>query len=321
MENIKIQNYVKKLLDIQEKNKTKPLNLNELKEIALSSGIQEYQWQEMIAQANKNTEIAKKHYDHKNYQNAYDRATQAINVNPYLINALIIASEAAIKIYQTENKIELLSKAEKHAKEILKHSQTEPKAFSILAEIEQLKQNSEKNKKNKKIYIIGAAIAIIIITLTIIGISKKTAKPSSRKKNELIEKREYAIAQWAQVENVMNRRDNLLPQIITLTNENKNILELNEQINKLKTELKNATIEEKINLQLQIQTNIRKLTALIKNNGNNSEIELLMIQIEGTYNRISVETKKYNEAAKQYNILLKKNIDDFPDFKELQYFQ
>ena len=48
---------------------------------------------------------------------------------------------------------------------------------------------------------------------------------------------------------------------------------------------------------------------------------MILVQIEGSYNRISVEGKRYNEAVKTYNILVKKHHDEFPDFNEKVYFK
>ena len=46
-----------------------------------------------------------------------------------------------------------------------------------------------------------------------------------------------------------------------------------------------------------------------------------MVQIEGSYNRIAVEGKRYNDVVKNYNILVKKQGSDFPEFKIKSYFK
>jgi len=321
MEDIKLKNYISKLLDIQEKNKNKPLTLEELKEVALSSGIPEFEWQQMLEQADKDADIAQNHFFYKNYQESYDSALAAISINPYHTKALIVASEAALNIYLAEDKDEYLEKAEYYAKEVLRFSPAEKRAFEILAKVETFEQKEVKEKKNKYYIAAGAVVVILVIVLAVFGIKKKSEQPSNNVKNQLIEKQEAALAQWAQVENVMSRRDNLLPQLLALSSDDASVAELVSEIDDLKAKLSSSSDDARIVIQKEIQTKISELTTLVKKNNNSDELELLMVQIEGTYNRISVETKRYNDLAREYNVMLKQNIDDFPDFTELTYYQ
>ncbi len=323
MEDTKLQKYIKKLLEIQEENKNKPLKLSELREIALSGGIEEFEWDEMMQQADKNVKVAQNHFFYKNYQDAFDTAVETLNINPYHTQALIIASDAALKIYETEDDEKYLDKAELYAKEVLKHSPAEKRAFEILAKIDKFENKEEQEKKKKLYYSLAVGIAIFIIILGIVAIKNMPHKVSENTRNLLIEKQEEALSQWAQVENVMSRRDNLIPQLVTLFgDDNDMVLQYISEIDSLKNLLQQSDSQQRIEVQRQIQLKIQEMTAKIIGNGNNSDdMELIMVQIEGTYNRISVETKRYNDLAKEYNILLKQNSVDFPDFTELAYYQ
>lgn len=317
----KLNLQIKKLLELQQELKQKPLTLEELKEIALSSGIQEFEWTEMLETAEKDTNLAQQHMQFGNYQDAYDRASEAATINPYLTKAMLLASEAAIKIYQNEDKQEYLDKAEYYAREILKLSPSESQAVKILASIENF-ERKEKNEKKQKIYLFsGIAIAVLIIVIAVFFFKSRPPKENSRVKNELIISQEDAISQWAQVENVMSRRDNLIPQLMALVDNNDpNVISLKTDIDNLKQKLGNADENQKIDIQAELQKKISELTALIKKQNDSKQMEILMVQIEGTYNRISVETKRYNEKVRNYNILVKQYSDQFPDFKEMQYY-
>jgi len=326
MQDQKLQSYIQKLLEIQEQNKTKPLKLNELKQIAISGGIPEFEWNEMMAEADRNADVAQNHIYYKNYQDAFDTAISSLNINPYQFKALITASDAALKIYETEDKDEYLAKAEYYAKEIIKQSPTEKRAFEILAKIEAFEQKEEKEAdedKKKKLFILWGSLAILLlVSFLVFFIANKPQKVNQNTKNKLIELHEEALAQWAQVENVMNRRDNVLPELLVLVdNGNQQVTDIMTEINNLRTELRDADGQNRMDIQYEIQTKIHELTAIVKTNANSDDLELLMVQIEGTYNRISVETKRYNEFAREYNTLLKQNIADFPSFEEMPYYQ
>jgi len=317
----KLDQQIKKLLELQEELKQKPLTLEELKEIALSSGIQEFEWNEMLQTAEKDTNLAHQHMQFRNYQDAFDRASEAATINPYLTKAMLIASEAAIKIYQSEDKEEYLDKAEYFAREILKLTPSESQAVKILASIENF-ERKEKNEKKQKLYLLGGlAVAVLIIVIAVIYFKSKPPKENSRVKNELIVSHEDAVSQWAQVENVISRRDNLIPQLMSLVDNNDpNIISLKNGIDNLQKSLENADENQRIEIQAQLQKKISELTALIKKKNDSKQMELLMVQIEGTYNRISVETKRYNEKVRNYNILVKQYSDQFSDFKEMSYY-
>lgn len=319
-----ITNQIRKLLEIQEQLQQKPLTLEELKEVAMSSGIEEFQWNEMQSIAQKKSKLAKEHYKVKNYYDALKEATDASLINPYLTEAILTASEAALQIYITEDKDDYLEKAEYFARKILKYSPAETEAVKILARIENFEK--KENTQKKQMYIKIAAIAVLSIALVVLIMffaQKKTSFKSNNVEKELIQKREEAKAQWAQVENVMRRRDNILPQLLVLVPEQSSVNkdEFLDNMKKLRDKLQTADFKEKVEIQYQIQNLISEFTANVKQNISGDQMELLMIQIEGTYNRIAVETKRYNEMVKEYNILLEQNKNDFPELEKLEYYQ
>lgn len=316
-----LQILVSQMLKLQEDYQNKALTLEELKEVALSAGIKEFEWNEMMENADKNSEVAQKHFFFKNYQDAYETALKTIAINPYHTQAMIIVADSALKIYETEDKDEYLETAEKYAKEILKHSPAENRAFQILATIERHEQKEDVQRKKVLYIVAGSVVGILILVGLIFGLKSMPKKENTKVKFELIESQETVNAAWAQVENVIFRRDQLIPELlVAVDNENIQYASTLQELNQLKEDLKIATDEQKMEIQVQIQEKTRELTGIISQNSNSDQVELLMVQIEGTYNRISVETKRYNEAVKEYNILVKKYSEDFPEFTEMPYF-
>jgi uncharacterized protein YutD len=72
--------------------------------------------------------------------------------------------------------------------------------------------------------------------------------------------------------------------------------------------------------QSELQKKYSIITDRIISQYGSDHISELLVQIEGAYNRISVEGKRYNEAVKEYNILVKKYGAEYPQFKLKPYF-
>lgn len=141
--------------------------------------------------------------------------------------------------------------------------------------------------------------------------------------NKMVTMDENVQTAWAQVENVYQRRADLIPNLVatvkgyasheSATLENVvaarakatqmtvNPESLTEdsiaEFNKAQGELSNA-----LGRLLMIQENYPDLKA-------SQQFSELQAQLEGTENRISTERMKFNEAAKAYNTLIRK----FPD--------
>lgn len=319
----KLNKHIDKVIALQKSEQEKMLSLEELKEIDMSLGVTEEEWEQMMKKADKEVELSQNHFYYKNYGEAYITAESAISINPYLTQALILMADSALKIYETEEEDEFLIKAEKHAKEVLKQAPAENRAIEILAILSKHKK-SEKDQRSKMMKI-GGGILIIAIIISAIIFWPREDKPEEvdeSVKFELIDAEETVNAKWAQVENVINRRDNLIPRLFTLTDsEDENIEQLKKDTEIIKQEITSVDGNKRIKLQADLQKKYRELTNAVSKNNNDENIATLMIQIEGSYNRISVEGKRYNDAVKNYNVLVKKHGSDFPEFKIKPYFK
>ena len=317
----KLNKHIDKVIALQNSNRDRMLSLDELKELDLSLGMTEEEWNLMMEKADKNVALAQNHFYYKNYRDAYSTAESAISVNPYLTQALIIMADAALKIYETENDENFLEKAEKHAKDVLKQAPAENRAVEILSVINKYETSERKEKKKfKKYALIGGGILIII--LSIVFLKPKKEKPVDNSiKFELIDAEENVNAAWAQVENVISRRDKLIPQLFSAVKiKDARLKQLMNEAENLKNKKNKLSGDEKISAEADLQKKYSAITEIISENKNTDDVGTLMVQIEGAFNRISVEGKRYNEAVKQYNILVKKYGADYPQFKLKPYF-
>lgn len=121
--------------------------------------------------------------------------------------------------------------------------------------------------------------------------------------------------QWSNVESKMQRRYNLIPNIVTtvkgVSNHEEKIL---ASIAEARSKYTSATtIEEQSKASMELEQNIRNLITVV--NENYPEIAstqgyiALMAELEGAENRISVETDTYSQKVANYN----KAIRKFPD--------
>jgi LemA protein len=114
-------------------------------------------------------------------------------------------------------------------------------------------------------------------------------------------------AKWSQVENVMQRRADLIPNLVnsvqgSMNQENKII----EKITEARKEYNNASSpQDKVNANEKLGENAQTILNIIQENypqlTSNENVKTLMVQLEGADNRISVARKAYIEEVQKYN--------------------
>ncbi len=124
--------------------------------------------------------------------------------------------------------------------------------------------------------------------------------------NKVISLDEQVKAQWAQVENQLKRRYDLIPNLVeTVKGYAKHEREIFENIAEARTRYFQAnTPKEKIDASYGLENALSRLLLLkeaypqLKANENFLKLQ---DSLEGTENRIAVERKRYNEAVQSLN--------------------
>lgn len=124
--------------------------------------------------------------------------------------------------------------------------------------------------------------------------------------NKVISMDEDVVAKWAQVENQLKRRYDLIPNLVeTVKGYAKHERELFEKIAEARTRYFQAnSVKGKIQASTQLEGVLSRLLLLREAypqlKANESFLKL-QDSLEGTENRISVERKRYNESVRILN--------------------
>ncbi|MCL6546334.1 MAG: LemA family protein [Bryobacteraceae bacterium] len=124
--------------------------------------------------------------------------------------------------------------------------------------------------------------------------------------NELVAQREAINGQWAQVDVALQRRADLIPNLVeTVRGFAKQEKEIMEAVANARAALLGArTPQEKIAANGQLDSALGRLLLVVENYPNlksNENFMRLQDELAGTENRIAVERRRYNELIQRYN--------------------
>jgi LemA protein len=150
----------------------------------------------------------------------------------------------------------------------------------------------------KRFLIIFGIIALLIV-LTLISVY-----------NGIISKQETITAKWAQVENQLQRRNDLIPNLVNTVKgyagHEKTIF---EDVTAARSQWAAAnTLEGKVKAAGAVDAALARLLMVVENYPNlkaDQTFLKLMDELSGTENRIAVERMRYNEAVRVYNITVR----------------
>ncbi len=124
--------------------------------------------------------------------------------------------------------------------------------------------------------------------------------------NTAVQMHERVNSAWAQVDNELQRRNDLIPNLVNTVKgyaaQEKDIL---IKVTELRSQWgKAATIPEKIDNANELSSALSRLLVVSENYPqlkSNENFLALQSQLEGTENRIAVERMRYNDTVKEFN--------------------
>jgi LemA protein len=147
-------------------------------------------------------------------------------------------------------------------------------------------------------------IALVVVLLIV-------AVPVVTTYNRIVTMRERVKEKWAQVESQLQRRLDLIPNLVnTAKGYMKHEREVFLKIAEARSKLMGArTREEQIEGSLMLESALGRLLAIVENYPElkaNETFLTLMDELAGTENRINVARMRYNDAVRDYNAYIKR---------------
>ena len=147
-------------------------------------------------------------------------------------------------------------------------------------------------------------IIIVLVIIAVFGIWLFALN------NQLVALQESCRASWAQVETVLQRRFDLIPNLVNTVKgyaaHEKGIL---EEVTRLRSQWAGAaTTTAKAQAATQLEGAIGRLLMVAEQYPDlkaSANFRDLQVELEGTENRIAVERQRYNDALRAYNTKLR----------------
>lgn len=148
--------------------------------------------------------------------------------------------------------------------------------------------------------LIGLIAVVVVIGIAIASIY-----------NGIVTKHETITAKWAQVENQLQRRSDLIPNLVNTVKgyaaHEKTVL---EDVTNARSRWAGAsTLDDKVKAAGQMDAALARLLLVVENYPQlkaDQTFLQLMDELSGTENRIAVERMRYNEAVRDFNITVRR---------------
>ena len=160
--------------------------------------------------------------------------------------------------------------------------------------------------KKLSLLIIGVFIVVLVVGGILAAVYFTTY-------NNIVTLEVSAEAQWADVETELQRRYDLIPNVVAAAEQyiayEGSIL---ENITRLRSQwaaaVQSENIDEINNATAQLETELPRFIVAVEAYPDlkaRQIVEDLIIELEGTENRIAVERIRYNDAARDFNVAIK----------------
>ncbi len=162
----------------------------------------------------------------------------------------------------------------------------------------------------------GTIITIVVIGIVVLMVARYGISAN----NNMVEKQEGVRTAWSQVENQYQRRADLIPNLVNTvkgyaTHEEQtltNVIEARAKATQVKVDpdqLTDEALQKYMASQNNLSQALGRLMVVAEQYPElkaNENFQMLQTQLEGTENRITTERQRFNEAAREYNIYIRK---------------
>ncbi len=172
----------------------------------------------------------------------------------------------------------------------------------------------------------GYVLAIVLILVLVLAISSVVSAY-----NGLVDMNEKITGSWAQVENQLQRRFDLIPNLVeTVKGYAAHEREAIEAVTSARAQLAGGGLseQERITYENELSGAVSRLLVVVENYPDlkaDGTFLTLMDQLEGAENRLAQERRRFNENVQEYNAAIRRFptmfIANTFGFGERAYFQ
>ena len=158
----------------------------------------------------------------------------------------------------------------------------------------------------------GAWIGLIAVVVVVLGFVGWYVNGLNR----AVRLHETVSEKWAQVETMLQRRNDLIPNLVnTVQGYAAHEKGLFEEITRLRSQWSQATtVQQKIDNARAMEGALGRLMVVVESYPGLKAVEnfqTLMAQLEGAENRISTERVRYNDAVRAFNTYIREVFGKF----------
>jgi len=172
--------------------------------------------------------------------------------------------------------------------------------------------------------VVGVIVGVIVLVAVVVGGTFVS------KWNQLVAMDTDIKAKWAQVDNQLQRRNDLIPNLVETVKgfaaQEKSIM---ESVANARAKMAGAgSVQDRIAASNELSGALSRLLVVVENYPqlkSDATFNRLMDELAGTENRLAVERKRYNDAVQVYNVAIRQFpgnlIASTLGFKEQPFFQ
>jgi LemA protein len=154
-----------------------------------------------------------------------------------------------------------------------------------------------------KMILIGVVVVLVLLIVSVYGFFKGTY-------NNFVALDEAVKSSWAQVENQLQRRYDLIPNLVeTVKGYAKQEKDVLVEVTNARAKVGGAgNVPDKIKANNELSGALSRLLIVVEKYPDlksNQNFIRLQDELAGTENRIAVERKRYNDAVKVYNVAIR----------------
>jgi LemA protein len=158
----------------------------------------------------------------------------------------------------------------------------------------------------------GGIVAVVVLAVIVLGFAIWYINGL----NKVVRLHETIGESWAQVETMLQRRNDLVPNLVnTVKGYASHEEELFQEITRLRSQWAGTqTVEEKIDNAQAMSSALGRLMVVVENYPDlkaSQNFQTLQAQLEGSENRIAVERMRYNQAVRQFNTYIREVFGRF----------